>query len=156
MHQQIAFSSAHSRHCDVLFSFLREQWWQIILRFSCSQTAAKSCSQCTKRSLFSIFIVLCNNICRCSSNRECLLVVFFFFLSVCNCDWKWPDDLTSCPPGSGVHPGGWNWPLPCLHAPLALRHESEEVCALHIRGLCRQPQQFRLRGVLHGRVQAPE
>lgn len=114
----------------------------------------KSCSSHThKKGVCSdILTVLFNPVFRCSS---------VYSWSVCNWDWnkvlplvaRWSNKLSS---GSGVHPGGRDRPLPCLHAPLALRHEPGEVRALHIRGLCRQPQQFRLRGVLHGCVQAPE
>lgn len=156
MHQQIPLSSAPGRHCDVLFCFIRVQGQ--ITSLVCT-AADKSCSLCLRRSCSSIFIVLFYHICRCRSSKECLMVVFFFFyeclknLVLLPLVAGWSNKLS---PGSGVHPGGWDRPLPCLHAPLALRHEPEEVRALHIRGLRRQPQQFRLRGVLHGRVQAPE
>lgn len=57
---------------------------------------------------------------------------------------------------SCVFSGGGDRPLPRLYATLVLRHAGEEVRALHLRRLRRQPQQFRLGGVLHGRVQTPE
>ncbi len=80
MHQQIPFSSAHSRHCDVLFCLIRVQGQNILPYFL---------------QYFHCF-VLFHHICRCSSDEFDGSFVFVIETGIKCCPW-WPDDLTSCP-----------------------------------------------------------